>query len=195
MKKLALFLACLFVSTLSAIDTVEPDGDKLIIHCDGPCRDQEVFYVNFPPYVVSPPNNLAYSHAAITKEFIWLAGVTGQDLNGDPVPLGPDGITQITQAYQNLVNELNYLGISVDDVVKLDVLIETVTRDDFLTYRSTANVVQSNIWDVQPPRTISGTNYLNLGVLEVSAVVKNTKKLVVRGPHDHDHSCHHHHHD
>lgn len=190
-KILALVAVCLVSASAFAIDTVESHGDKLIIHCDSSCKGQEVFYVNFPPTVVSPPNNLAYSHAAITKDFIWLSGVTGQDLNGDPVPLGPNGITQITQAYANLVNELNYLGISVNDVVKLDVSIQSATENDFLTYRSTANQVQSGIWTVQPPRTIMGVSYLNLGVLEVTATVKNTKKLIVVDPEGHHH-CHHH---
>lgn len=180
--KLKLLTVCLALVAFGSAqaDTVEPDGDHLLIRCDGNgCKKKEVFYVNFPADVVSPPNNGAYSGASITKDFIFLSGVTGQYTNGDPAPLGPNGITQITQAYTNLVNILNYLQIPVTDVVKLDVLIEAQDQYTFQTYRSTANQVQSTIWQVQPPRTITGVNTLNLGVLEVTATVKNTKKTKV----------------
>jgi len=138
-----------------------------------------VYYVNVPPTVVSPPNNGAYSHAAITKEFIYFSGVTGQDLNGNPVPLGPDGITQITQAYANLQAILNYFKIPVTNVTKLDVAIDAEDDATFQTYRSTTNTVQAAIWDVQPPRTIMGVNVLNLGILEVTFTARNPYKLKV----------------
>jgi enamine deaminase RidA (YjgF/YER057c/UK114 family) len=139
-----------------------------------------VYYVDVPPTVASPPNNGAYSSAAITKDFIFFSGVTGQDLNGDPVPLGPNGITQITQAYANMQAILKYFKLPVTQVTKLDVSVEAQDRDTFLTYRSTANVVQSAIWKKQPPRTIQAVNFLNLGVLEVTFTARNPYPLKVR---------------
>jgi len=178
LKLCAMFMGLLTLSSLSAainVDTVESDGKKLTIRCSGSqCTKKPVFYVNFPNTVISPPNNDAYTHAAISVdgEFIYLSGVTGQDLNGDPIPpVGDDFQNQITQAYQNLVNELSYLQIPLTNVVKLDVLIEG-GHGDFETRRFNANVAENLFWgenNPKPPRTITGVQALNLGVLEVSA--------------------------
>lgn len=190
MKKFQFIFALLTVLTCSLhADTafVNHSGE-LVIHTTTYTKEQVkhdrwkdlVFYVNVPPTVASPPNNGAYSHAGITKDYIWFSGVTGQDLNGDPVPLGPNGITQITQAYANLQNILNYFQIPVTNVVKLDVSIAADDETTFQTYRSTANQVQSAIWTIQqPPRTIQAVNFLNLGVLEVTFTVRNPHKIHV----------------
>lgn len=188
--KMATLLTGLFAfSSMSAavnVDTVESDGKKITIRCSGQsCTKKDTYYVNFPDTVVSPPNNDAYTHAAINVDnnYIYLSGVTGQDLNGDPVPpVGTDYQAQITQAYQNLVNELNYLQIPLSDVVKLDVLIEG-GHGDFETRRFNANVAENLFWgpnSPKPPRTITGVSALNLGVLEVSAIVANPYKVEVK---------------
>jgi len=144
-------------------------------------KAKPVYYVDIPADVVSPPNNGAYSTAAITKDFIWFSGVTGQDLNGNPVPIGPNEITQITQAYDNMQAILNYFQIPVTNVLKLDVDIAAPDEATFLTYRSTTNTVQSQIWTTsgQPPSTIKGVSFLNLGILEVTFTARNTRKVIV----------------
>lgn len=191
MKKLILYSALsllAFASSSLVADTAYVKGNTICIKTDTYTKDEIkgdrykklVYYVNVPPSVVSPPNNNAYSSAAISEDYIDFSGVTGQDLQGNPVPLGPNGITQITQAYSNMQAILNYFKIPVTNVTKLDVAVQAEVQNDFLTYRSTCNQVQATIWPtLQPPRTIMAVNWLNLGVVEVTFRARNPYKLKV----------------
>lgn len=187
---LALMTAAFGFTSLQASDAIKFNNGKLVVTTSG-STNKPVYYVDFPASVVSPPNNNAYSGGSviIKDNLIYLSGVTGQDINGNPIP--PTGDfpffdwqDQITQAYQNLVNILNYLHIPVEDVIKLDVLIEG-SHDGavFEVRRYQCNVAENQFWGAsnpKPPRTITGVSALNLGVVEVSAIVYNPYDVVVK---------------
>lgn len=182
---LSLVTGILITTSICAVDSVHVDrrGRLVIETTDRHSSENGVYNVNFPITVVSAPNNTAYSTATITKDYIYLSGISGQTLNGEIVPFNPitNGSEQINQAYLNVINILNYLELPLQNVVNFEIDIVAADATAFFAARNIANFVTNTFWPLDAPsRTIRGVSFLPSGFFSLTTVIKNTRPIKVR---------------
>lgn len=128
------------------------------------------------PTIVNPPTlpdtrQFGYSTAAITAgsgRLAHVSGQTGMDRTGG---IAPDFATQVDQAYANLVDVIEALGATPDQVVKLTLYVV----DHNAAYLGILGAAVARVFgDLPPAQTLVGVQKLALDPLlfEVEAIVQ-----------------------